>query len=566
MTDSPDGNKPQKGEKRNGSVSPAGADKAAADGTGKTGGNATVSGKPDGGNPSGLAGAAGSPEQSHSGAKRRRRRRKRRGSAVSGQNAATSGPVPATADGTVAGVFANGAGVADEAVSLAKQETGSSDDHPSVRRKRRWRGRNKTSQRALQGNPLPVSGKKANHIAANEKGGSDAQGCQSAERSGTPRADNQRVPDNNGRARDEYGRSGYPPRQKTQIDDLYAALDLGTNNCRLLIAQPTRPGQFRVVDAFSRIVRLGEGLAANGRLSDDAMNRSVEALQVCAGKLQSRQIRLKRLIATEACRSAANGEGFLQRVLSETGLDLEIVDRETEARLAVAGCSSLVDQDTNGLVLFDIGGGSSEIAMIDLTENRSNRLANHIHAWTSLPVGVVTLSERYGGASVTRETFNAMVAEVDSMLTGFLAPNLPAFAKSADANRFHLLGTSGTVTTLAGLHLELPRYDRRKVDGIWLSSTQIDTTLEMLLGWDFDQRAANPCIGNDRADLVLAGCAILESIRKRWPSERMRVADRGLREGLLNEMMAQDGAWRRSSRRHRARMKAVNAQRGGENI
>lgn len=282
------------------------------------------------------------------------------------------------------------------------------------------------------------------------------------------------------------------------------------------------------------------------------MDRAVEALKVCAGKLKNRPVRRHRLIATEACRSARNGEEFLARVLRETGLELEIVTRETEARLAVAGCSSLVGRETDGLVLFDIGGGSSEIAMIDLTENRSNRLANHIKAWTSLPVGVVTLSERHGGCLVTPEVFHAMVAEVDVLLADFNPPVLPAFSGLGEG-RIHLLGTSGTVTTLAGLHLDLPRYDRRKVDGLWLSNADVDLMLDRLLSWDFEARAANPCIGADRADLVLAGCAILQSIRKRWPSERMRVADRGLREGLLNEMMASDGAWRRSGRNYRYR-------------
>ena len=342
------------------------------------------------------------------------------------------------------------------------------------------------------------------------------------------------------------------PMVRRPVDDLYAALDLGTNNCRLLIAQPTRPGQFRVVDAFSRIVRLGEGLDATGRLSDDAMDRAIEALKICAGKLKNRPVRGQRLIATEACRQAQNGAAFLERVEAETGLKLEVVTRETEARLAVAGCSSLVGRDTDGLVLFDIGGGSSEIAMIDLTENRTNRLADHIKAWTSLPVGVVTLSERHGGCLVTPEVFAAMVEEVDAMLEAFNPPALPAFSGLGD-RRIHLLGTSGTVTTLAGLHLDLPRYDRRKVDGLWLSNGEVDRMLDRLLSWDFEARAANPCIGADRADLVLAGCAILQSIRKRWPSERMRVADRGLREGLLNEMMASDGAWRRAGRNYRTR-------------
>lgn len=324
---------------------------------------------------------------------------------------------------------------------------------------------------------------------------------------------------------------------------LYAALDLGTNNCRLLVAAPTRPGQFRVVDAFSRIVRLGEGLAASGRLSDAAMDRAIEALRICAHKLGDRPVRRARLIATEACRAADNGMEFLERVRGETGLELEVVDREAEARLAVSGCASLIERETDSVVLFDIGGGSSEIAVIDLSENRTNRLANHIRAWTSLPVGVVTLSERFGGRDVTPELFEAMVADVQTMLQSFLAPILPGMGEKD--GRFHLIGTSGTVTTLAGVHLDLPRYDRRRVDGLWLTSGEVDRMLERILSWDFAARSANPCIGSDRADLVLAGCAIMEGIRRRWPSERLRVADRGLREGLLTDMMAADGVWRR---------------------
>ncbi|WP_245582438.1 Ppx/GppA phosphatase family protein [Neorhizobium lilium] len=341
---------------------------------------------------------------------------------------------------------------------------------------------------------------------------------------------------------------GFAERPPHLRDDLYAALDLGTNNCRLLIAQPTRPGHFRVVDAFSRIVRLGEGLGSSGRLSADAMDRAVEALRICASKLANRPIRRMRLIATEACRAAENGEEFLARVTAETGLELEIIDRETEARLAVSGCSSLVGREARSVVLFDIGGGSSEIAVIRIADNRSNRLANHITHWTSLPVGVVTLSERHGGRDVTPDVFAAMVAEVEGMLHRFHCPPLNT-PEGQVAEDFHLIGTSGTVTTLAGVHLGLPRYDRRKVDGLWLSDDEVSAMQSKLLSWDFAGRAANPCIGPDRADLVLAGCAILEAIRRRWPSERMRVADRGLREGLLTDMMADDGVWRRTRSR-----------------
>lgn len=326
----------------------------------------------------------------------------------------------------------------------------------------------------------------------------------------------------------------------------YAALDLGTNNCRLLVAVPTRPGQFRVVDAFSRIVRLGEGLSASGRLDEAAMDRAVAALKVCADKLGARQLDGVRTIATEACRSAANGPAFLERVAREAGLDLEVIDRRTEARLAVSGCDSLVEGDTDGVVLFDIGGGSSEIALVDLSRRRTPRLADHIVSWTSLPVGVVSLAERFGGRQVTRATFERMVAEVAELLSGF--DGRERLAHVASGTRFHLLGTSGTVTTLAGVHLGLARYDRRRVDGLWMDSASIDRMIETILGWDFDTRVTNPCIGAGRADLVLAGCAILEAIRRLWPCERLRVADRGLREGMLTEMMAADGVWRRRRR------------------
>lgn len=323
---------------------------------------------------------------------------------------------------------------------------------------------------------------------------------------------------------------------------LYAALDLGTNNCRLLIATPSRPGQFRVVNSFSRIVRLGEGFGTSGRLSEQAMNRAIEALKICRDKLESKNIRRRRLIATEACRSASNGPEFLQRVREEAGLELEIVDRQTEASLAVSGCGTLINRETDALVLFDIGGGSSEIALIDVTCRRSSRLAEHITAWTSLPVGVVTLAEKFGGRDVTPENYAEMVAYVAGLLNDFSERH--KLGELAQSTHFHLLGTSGTVTTLAGIHLGLERYDRRRVDGMWMGAQDVTDMTTKLLSWDFKTRVANPCIGADRADLVLAGCAILDAIRQIWPSERLLVADRGLREGILTELMSRDGAWR----------------------
>ena len=327
----------------------------------------------------------------------------------------------------------------------------------------------------------------------------------------------------------------------------YAALDLGTNNCRLLVAVPNGPA-FRVVDAFSRIVRLGEGIASTGRLSDEAMDRAVDALKVCAAKLKNRNIKRFRLIATEACRVAENGEIFINRVREEAGLELEIVDRETEARLAVAGCSTLVDRNADGAILFDIGGGSSELVWLDLKsgDRRSGDLSQLIRTWTSLPVGVVNISERHGGVRVTPESFECMVLEVMGMLDDF--PEADALSQMVSEGRVHMLGTSGTVTTLAGVHLGLEFYDRRKVDGIWMSSDEVSNMTQHLLNMSFEEREKNACIGKDRADLVLAGCAILEAMRRKWPCSRLRVADRGLREGILYELMNKDGALRTSQR------------------
>lgn len=343
----------------------------------------------------------------------------------------------------------------------------------------------------------------------------------------------------NGPSRPEESVSGGGAAHPRNNDPCYAALDLGTNNCRLLIARPTGSG-FRVVDAFSRIVRLGEGFICSGRLGEAAMDRAVDALKVCAAKIEARNIADRRLIATEACRSAANGAEFIRRVERETGLSLEIVDRETEARLAASGCTPLVDPHLDGAVLFDIGGGSTEVVWLDRVETRDGGPpAAVIRAWVSVPLGVVTVAERHGGVKVTRDDFEAMVNEFSPHLEGFVKAVGPH-----NCGRLHLLGTSGTVTTIAGVHLDLPRYDRSQVDGTWLGAEQVRVVVDRLLAMPFAERAANPCIGHERADLVLAGCAILEAVRRAFPCDRLRVADRGLREGILVELMRADGVWR----------------------
>ena len=322
----------------------------------------------------------------------------------------------------------------------------------------------------------------------------------------------------------------------------YAALALGTNNCRLLIARPAAHG-FRVVDAFSRIVRLGEGLATTGKLAEAAMDRAVEALKVCRSKMTHRDVTRARLITTEACRAATNGLDFVRRVDREAGLSLEIVDQRTEATLAVSGCAALADPAAHGVIVFDIGGGSTEIVWMGGRATGRDP-AERIREWASLPIGVVTVAERYGGVDVDRALFERMVADC--------AEALAPFARKArgvlSARGFHLLGTSGTVPTVAGIHLDLPRYDRRAVDGLWMQQDEIVGVIDRLVEMDYDARAANACIGRERADLVLAGCAIFEAIRRAFPSERVRIADRGLREGILLRMMHEDRAWWRRRR------------------
>lgn len=338
-------------------------------------------------------------------------------------------------------------------------------------------------------------------------------------------------------------------------DDVYGALDLGTNNCRLLLAKPSRRG-FRVVDAFSRIIRLGEGVSQNGRLSEAAMSRTIDALRVCESKITRNKVKRARLVATEACRVAENGPEFLERVRETLRLDIEILSREVEARLAVSGCSSLIDVNCDFVLVFDIGGGSSELIWLDLTRRRqpwrasfADRLEaqNCIIAWTSLPVGVVTLAEQFGGRHVTPADFEAMVMSVLDRLRPFESEY--DIRGKVNNRPVHLLGTSGTVTTVAGVQLGLPRYDRNRVDGCWMDVPDVQRITYDLLGRTYEERVAEPCIGRDRADLVLAGCAILEALLRQWPCERLRVADRGLREGILTTLMTEDGVYRHTRRR-----------------
>jgi len=365
---------------------------------------------------------------------------------------------------------------------------------------------------------------------------------------GLPPAVDQR-PSYNGAVRPLDAASDVP-----RAERVYAALDLGTNNCRLLVARPS-PRGFKVIDAFSRIIRLGEGVAASRRLSQEAIERTIGALKVCAAKMRHHQVARSGLIATEACRLADNAPQFLSHVRAQTDLDIQVVSREAEARLAVSGCASLVDASCDLALVFDIGGGSSELIWLDLEGYKRKfgtqyidrlEMQDCIVAWTSLPVGVVTLAERYGGRFVDEAVFQAMVVDTAAMLRPFEAEH--RLRERMAGKNAHLLGTSGTVTTLAGVHLGLPRYDRRQVDGCWLKVDHARAVTAHLLASTHAERVAQPCIGKDRADLVLAGCAILEALLQTWPCARLRVADRGLREGILATLMAEDGVYRTGNR------------------
>lgn len=361
---------------------------------------------------------------------------------------------------------------------------------------------------------------------------------------GAPRSQRSRSEGQRARsgASDGPGASGREP-------PLYGALDLGTNNCRLLIARPARDG-FRVVDSFSRIVRLGEGLSRTGRLDDAAMDRAYDALMMCGERVARKGVDSSRLmaVATQACRQADNGAAFIERVRQGTGLRLRIIDPVEEARLAVEGCLNLFDDKAEAVLVVDVGGGSTELSWLSKGD-----AGFALAGWMSIPIGVVTLAERHPephGALNGALTgwYEDMVADMAAALEA--APVDPTLREVFTGGRAHLVGTSGAITSLAGIHLGLRRYQRNLVDGLWMTRDDCEQAAERLKAMGPAGRAAESCIGPDRADLVLAGAAIMEAVQRAWPSDRVRVADRGLREGLLLQRMRQD---RRPPRRRRRR-------------
>ncbi len=325
---------------------------------------------------------------------------------------------------------------------------------------------------------------------------------------------------------------GFPMRSGWISKTAFAALDLGTNNCRLLIARASNDG-FTVVDAFSRVVRLGEGLASTGKMSEEAMDRAIEALSVCADKLKRRNVILARSVATEACRQAVNGAQFIERVKQETGIVLDVISPKEEARLAVMGCHALLEDGSGPALIFDIGGGSTEVVLVS-----TDGIVPEILDWESVPWGVVSLTESEPSAGEDEaslsDTYDRMHQKVSNAFAGFAA-RLPA-----GTGDHRLLGTSGTVTTLASVYLQLQSYDRKQIDGLHVPTAAMRDISRTLAALPPSGRAKFPTIGQERSDLVVAGCAILEAIFDIWPGERLGVADRGIREGILRALMASD--------------------------
>ena len=307
---------------------------------------------------------------------------------------------------------------------------------------------------------------------------------------------------------------------------IIAALDLGTNNCRLLVAHP-KPGGFKVIDGFSRIVRLGEGVAGTGNLSNAAMDRTLDALKMCAERIVRRDVTHGRYIATEACRQADNGERFLERIEKEIGIRLETIPSREEAELTLAGCLPLLDTNIPYALTFDVGGGSAEVLWVKLQKDQTPEILG----WISLPCGVVTMTERYGDPDISRESYARMVCDIKALLKPF--DDKHGISLAIERGEVQMLGTAGTVTTIAGIDMDLNRYNRSVVDGSWLDFETVFSICGNLVNASFDERAAYACVGRSRAELVVAGCGVLEAICRTWPTGRLRVADRGVREGIL---------------------------------
>ena len=329
-------------------------------------------------------------------------------------------------------------------------------------------------------------------------------------------------------------RSGNVPvsnKGASQAQKNFAAIDLGTNSCRLVIASPT-PASFRIVETFSKITRLGEGIINDNELSRPAMRRTINALKVCAGVIEEyAPIYRSRFVAPAACRRAKNCKEFLDLVKKETGLTIETISSKEESRLAVVGCIPLLNRNIKRALVFDIGGGSTEISLARVT----NSGKTFIEGFVSLPYGVVTISEAFPSQDMTALAYDTIIERTHKLLKEFDEKyNIREAIKNQE---IQIIGTSGTVTVLGAVHLNLPRYNRSAVDGISITRQDIDRAIAKIKRLGDEGRKKHPCIGAQKADLTMAGCAIIEGLCSFWPIEEITVADRGIREGILLDMM-----------------------------
>lgn len=322
-----------------------------------------------------------------------------------------------------------------------------------------------------------------------------------------------------------------PNKGASQAQKNFAAIDLGTNSCRLVIASPT-PASFRIVETFSKITRLGEGIINDNELSRPAMRRTINALKVCAGVIEEyAPIYRSRFVATAACRRAKNCKEFLDLVKKETGLTIETISSKEESRLAVVGCIPLLNRNIRRALVFDIGGGSTEISLARVT----NSGKTFIEGFVSLPYGVVTISEAFPSQDMTALAYDTIIERTHKLLKEFDEKyNIREAIKNQE---IQIIGTSGTVTVLGAVHLNLPRYNRSAVDGISITRQDIDRAIAKIKRLGDEGRKKHPCIGAQKADLTMAGCTIIEGLCSFWPIEEITVADRGIREGILLDMM-----------------------------
>ena len=333
---------------------------------------------------------------------------------------------------------------------------------------------------------------------------------------------------------------------------IIAAIDLGTNSCRLLVARVNvagirtnyfrsrpKPVAWKVIDSFAKVVRLGEGMYSHDELSHDAIERTMEALSICRKKLDKYNMHSMRAVATEACRRATNKEVLVNRAREELGLNLEVICAEEEARLALKGCSAILDSRIPYGIVFDIGGGSTEVILVRLKrENKRSpgyAVPFDVIDSISIPYGVVTTTEAVDLADNQEYVHKMLHEKITDMLSEFVSKN--KIIELIKNNEIQVAGSSGTVTTLAAYHLGLAQYERRLVDGMTISYEDLHIVIEKIFAMDKQGSLEESTVGFGRADYVLTGSVILKALCEVIPAKTMRIADRGVREGILIDLM-----------------------------